>query len=932
MTIPQLRVRTEYSFRQTFAPLPRLAEVLDEIECPAAAIVDPGTWGHGEWAKIARKHAFTPLFGTELIVPQENGFKPVAWVLAAETKAFYRFSSAARKADTDMLELFREAGAGVIRFAGAALRDPECFDYIDVNPASPLSRRRAIELHAACGKPIVITSDNWYPAKSDFSAFSALNGRERVTPQHLCSEDELRKALGSGFDFDLAMFHTYDVAARCASVLPSAPIIQFEGDLSALAQSGKEERLALGHIAAWTPEYEARLIRELAMIAKKQYESYFVIVADLIKWAKQRMLVGPARGSSAGSLVCYLLRITEIDPMPHELLFERFIDITRSDLPDIDIDFSDAKRPQVFEYLAEKYGRENVARIGSISTLGPRSVIAKVVDRMAIPEREKYDVVNVMVEYSSGDARYGHSLEDTMTQTAPGRRFIEAHPEAAVMFEIENHASHTGVHAAGVIVCNEPLSDYCTVGEDYVIQGDKGYSEQVGLLKIDALGLRTLGIIEDAGVVTADELYALKLDDPEVLKVLNDRKYSGVFQFEGTAMRSVATEVDIKSFQEIDHITALARPGPLGGGASNHYIQRAAGREAVTYRHPSMERYLSSTRGVVLYQEQVMMICAEIGQFSWETVSEIRKAMSASKGKEYFDRRGAEFIAGALSIGVPEDDAAIIWAEICTFGAWGMNKSHTVSYAVISYWCAWMKRYHPLEFAAANLRNAKDEDQATDILREIVAEGTQYVAFDVDLSGIKWAAVGGKLVGGFTNLPGIGPAKAYAAVTARDSGKMTPAAREKFVAMAPKFSQLYPIQAAYAPIYADPASIGCREGSEVLLAVDFPTAGGDVLYIGRVVEKKRRDTNEVRLIAKRDGKRHTGDTLFADIVTKDDSGIPIICRIDRYNYEPNGRLALDNLVVGDDLLIRGRRIPGFPMIKVEKIKCLNKPEVFDEKA
>ena len=929
--IPQLRVRTEYSFRQTFAPIPRVVEALKEIGCPSAAIVDGGTWGHAAWAKAAKD--FKPMFGMEHAIERENGKKPLAWCIAESMKQFYNFTTKTVQKECDIEDAYREA-KGVIRFAGAALTDPDCFDYIDLNVGSKLQNERAIRLHDSTGKPLVVTSDNLYPKLSDKAAFLALSGREKVTPQHLLSLDELRTNLGclSSRQFDSAIENAYEIADRAACKLDFAPLITFAGDLRSLAEEGKAVRVTLGHIPFWTEEYEKRLQRELAMIAKKQYESYFLVVSDLVRWAKTKMLVGPARGSSAGSLVCYLLRITEIDPMVHGLLFERFIDITRNDLPDIDIDFSDTKREMVFDYLAEKYGRDKVARIGSISTLGPRSVIAKVVDRMALPEREKYDVMNVMVEYSSGDARYGHSLEDTMTQTDPGRRFIAAHPEAAIMSVIENHASHTGVHAAGVIVCNDNISDYCTVGADYVAQIDKKYSEQIGLLKIDALGLRTLGIIEDAACTTAEELYALTLDDPEVFKVLNDRKYSGVFQFEGTAMRSVATEVDIKSFREIDHITALARPGPLGGGASNHYINRAAGREEVTYRHPSMKEYLEQTRGVVLYQEQVMRICFEIGQFSWEVVSEIRKAMSASKGKEYFDRRGAEFIAGALSIGVPEEDAATIWAEICTFGAWGMNQSHTVAYSVISYWCAWMKRYHPIEFCAANLRSAKDDDQATDILREMTKEGVRYVPFDIDRSDITWRAVDGELIGGFTNLKGIGPAKATAALIARSSGKMTEAAREKFLAITPKFKELYPLQTTYANIYNDPESMGCREGSKVLFAEDFPAAGGDVLYIARVVEKKRRDTNEVRLIAKRDGKVHTGQTLFADIVCKDDTGIPIICRIDRFSYEPMGRCALDDLVVGDDLLIRGKRIPNFPMIKVERLRCLNREVDFNAKA
>ena len=217
-----------------------------------------------------------------------------------------------------------------------------------------------------------------------------------------------------------------------------------------------------------------------------------------------------------------MLRITEVNPLDHDLLFERFIDLNRSDLPDIDIDFSDTKRDMVFEYLAERYGRRNVARIGNVSTLKARSVIARVTERLGIPEKEKFDVLNVLVEYSSGDARYGHALEDTLSQTDPGRRFAAKYPEAAVMFELENHASHTSVHAAGVIVCNDAIADYCTVGPDGVAHLDKPDTERLNLLKIDALGLRTLGVIEDAGVVTGGQLYALQLNDPEVFRVFND--------------------------------------------------------------------------------------------------------------------------------------------------------------------------------------------------------------------------------------------------------------------------------------------------------------------------------------------------------------------------------------------------------------------------
>lgn len=926
--IPQLRVRTEFSFGKAFGPLPMVAATLKKMGCPVAGIVDDGTWGHVRWSKALAKTGVRPIFGTELGVTTEDGRKPTAWVLGTHLSSLYQFSTDARKPEADLKELFAARGEGVLRFAGEALTDPECFDFVDLNPASPLRQRAAYALHRHTLKPLVLTSYNAYPAPENLAAYLAYVDRQSVAPQHLLSLEEMRRAFSflSDAEFDEAAVNTRRVATMCESALDSAPLIRVGGDLVALAREGMWERLRLGHIAEWTPDYEARLVRELAMIATKDYASYFIVVADLVRWAKQRMLVGPARGSSAGSLVCYCLRITEVDPLMHDLLFERFIDVTRTDLPDIDIDFNDQRRELVFQYLSDKYGADRVCRIGSINTLKPRSVMAKVCKKLGIPDGEKFDVLNVLIEYSSGDARFGHGLEETMAQTEPGKRFFAKYPEAQLMTELENHASHSGVHAAGVIVCNDPVSHYCTVNADGVAQIDKPDAEVLNLLKIDALGLRTLGVIEDAGVVTADELYALKLDDPEVLAIFNDRRYAGIFQFEGQIQRRVAADVHISSFEQIDHCTALARPGPLGGGASHHYISRAAGREPVTYRHASMEAYLRPTKGVVLYQEQVMRICFEMGKFPWAVVAEIRKAMSASKGKEYFDRRGGEFVTGATSQGISESDARIIWAEICTFGAWGMNASHTVSYGIISYWCAWMKRYHPLEYAAACMRNAKDDQQALEVLRDIVGEGVEYSPFDIDRSREHWQAVDGKLMGGFMNLKGVGPSKARKAVADRDSGRMTPAARAKLLALPVEFAELFPLRKAHAALYADPEAFGCAAGSRIITANEFPAAG-EVLWLCKVVRKQMRDENEVRRIATRNGRVMQGATLFADLFCVDDCGEPYTLRVDRFDYEPLGRVALENLLAGEDvLLVRGKRILNFPMIKVARMKCINRPE------
>jgi DNA polymerase III alpha subunit len=950
--IPQLRCRTEFSFRDgsrdiaTFAPLSRMADALAAIEAPAAGIVDGGTWGHVKWAKALDKRGVAPLFGVELAIPSDDGRKPRAWALAAETGPFYRFSTAARQEGADIAALFASS-PGLVRFAGAALDDPDCFDYVDINPGSGFAQRRGIELARHTGRPLVLTSDTAYATPADFASFMAISGRTKVTPQHLLPVDEMRRAFPLLDDdaFDLALLHTCEAAERCATKLQAAPMIHFDGDLVAAVEAGAARRVKLGHIAAWTDDYEARLKRELRAIADKGFESYFLIVADLIAWAKTQMLVGPGRGSSAGSLVCYCLGITEVDPMPFGLLFERFIDVTRSDLPDIDIDFS--QQHKCFEYLAEKYGSANVARLGNVNTFQPRTVMGKASEAFGIPKEEVFGLLNALPEYKKGDARFGHSIEDAL-KSDTGRQFLSLHPYAEVMGDLEGHASHTGVHAAGVIVSNVRLDDFCTI-KDGIAQIDKPDAEALNLLKIDALGLSTLAVIEDAGVVTGDELYALKLDDPKVFEVFNEHRFGSVFQFEGQAQRGVSRRIKIESFQQIDHITALARPGPMGSGATERYIARAAGREPVTFMHPSMEAYLAETLGLVLYQEQVMRIAAELGGFSWPVVSELRKAMSGSKGREYFDRRGAEFMEGATARGVPKEQAAAIWAELVAFGGWGMNKSHTCAYSVVAYWCAWMKAYHPLEYAAAGLRQAgtktDGEAKVLELLRELMDEGVDYIAFDPELSQEDWSVQDGKLVGGFRNLVGFGPSKSAAAVRARAAGTMTDKMRAAIAKAPRKYLHLFPIAAEFRDIFIDPEGAGCAPGSEILSSADIMSGAHDgrmVLFIGKVVKKQQRDENEPAKVAKRGGEVKTGQTLYADIHVRDDLGAPIIARIPSYrrrnretrefesaSFEPLGRAALERLETGKDVvLIRGKKIPGFAMLQVLRMKCLTRPEVF----
>lgn len=920
--IPQLRVRTEHSFRKAFGPIKRVVERLAEIDAPAAGIVDDATWGHAKWAKTAT----SPRFGVEVAIPRGEGLRPISWVLGREMRGFYRFSSAVLRESADPEQLLREYAPSLVRFAGAALEDPDLFDYVDINPASPLRQRAAIALAKRTGKPLVATSSAFYPGPTDEGAFLAIGGRETPSPQFLMGEVELRAALPAFSDGEWSKIraNTFEASEAAASKLNKAGLIKVEGDLRALAAQGKAERLASGRLKAWTEVEEARLARELDLIESKDFSSYFLVVADLIRWSKTKMLVGPGRGSSSGSLLCFLIGITEVNPLDHGLLFERFVDLTRSDLPDIDIDFDDSKRELAFEYLSEKYGRDNVARIGSINTLKPRSAMFEACKRLAIPNKDRFDVINVLLEYSSGDARYGHGIEDTFANTEPGRKFLENYPAAEVVTKIENHAWHAGVHAAGVIVSNEPVIDFCTVTPEGIAQTDKKGAEQLNLLKIDALGLRTLGVLSDAGI-SQETLYNLPLDDPKVFEVFNQRRFCDIFQFEGAAMRSVSARVPITSLRSLDHITAIARPGPLVGGSAGHYIDRANGREEPTPPHPFAAESVADTFGVIIYQEQVMNIAKEVGGFSWEGVTFLRKAMSGRMGAEFFDQQGENFLAGATERGMTKEDATALWKSICTFGSWSMNRAHTASYAMISYWCAWAKAYKPLEFAAASLRRAKGDEHAFSILRELAGEGIGYIAFDAEKSQADWAAVDGKIVGGFTSLKGIGPAKAKTLIEKREKGNLTPEDLAKYLPS--KFENLYPIRSKYAAMINDPFKHGCREGSVISPCAEMPEEG-EVLLIGKMFKKTMRDKNEAILRAKRDGAYWKNkQSLFLDFWIIDDSGTPILCRIDPWRFEEIGRPFYEESEVDEtEVLVRGKRIPNFSMLSIIKVRILNRKD------
>jgi hypothetical protein len=530
------------------------------------------------------------------------------------------------------------------------------------------------------GWPLIATHDSFYPTPEDRSFYEILCGRGadlQMHAQHILSEAEWRESVEP---FGLSPAQLEDALAlarraleRSAGIpLPKAslPHPERKATLREMCLHGAEER---GLKVLGDEVYEARLNRELALIEEKDYTDYFYIVSDLCKWAKKNMVVGPARGSSCGSLVCYLLDITDIDPIPYGLIFERFIDVNRDDMPDIDIDFSDKNRHMVFDYLCERYGHDHVARLGTVAMYQPKSSLSEVGTALKIPKWMCDAVADSMLERSGGDARALFKIEDTLATMPAGQRLVQEYPEVAIVTKFEGHPRHNSTHAAGIVVADKPIYEYVAVDErtGSTMCDKKDAEGAFNLLKIDCLGLTQLSVFEDCLELAGkkyDYLLKIPMDDEEAFKVLNEGRWAGVFQFNGIALQSITKQFKVDSFNDIVCVTALARPGPLASGGAHEWVKRRNGSSPIAYPHPIFEPYMNDTLGVVLYQEQVMEIGRNVGDLNWGQVTQLRKAMSKSLGAEYFDQFGDPWKKGAISKGVDPKATVKIWDDLCLSG------------------------------------------------------------------------------------------------------------------------------------------------------------------------------------------------------------------------------------------------------------------------
>lgn len=490
-------------------------------------------------------------------------------------------------------------------------------------------------------------------------------------------------------------------------------------------------------------EYELRIIESMGFV------NYFLIVQDIVNWAKAREIpVGPGRGSGAGSLIAYCLGITELDPLRYNLLFERFLNPDRISMPDIDMDFCYERRGEVVDYIAERYGRDRVAQIITFGTMAGKAAIT--------------DSGRVL-DYPINEVR---RLSAQITKTQALKDLDSSHPVIAVAKQIEGLPRHTSIHAAGVVIGPEPLINLLPLQQtnDTAVctQYEMHTVEDLGLLKMDILGLRTLTIIGDAVKMLAAkgidiDINNLPLDDKSVFDLLTRAETAGIFQIESVGMQKILKSMRPDCFEDLIALVALYRPGPLGSGMVEDYIKCKHGEKEINYLHPLLEPILKETYGVILYQEQTMKIATDLAGFSLAEADTMRRAIGKKKPKELAAQK-SKFIDGCVANRVPQNIAEELFSLIDYFSGYGFNKSHSAAYALISYQTAYLKTYYPVEYMAACLSNTGDPDKIKFFLQECKRLKIKVLLPDINRSDKKFTTENGCIRFGLTAIKNMGDA------------------------------------------------------------------------------------------------------------------------------------------------------------------------------
>ncbi|MEW6411095.1 MAG: DNA polymerase III subunit alpha [Candidatus Zixiibacteriota bacterium] len=645
------------------------------------------------------------------------------------------------------------------------------------------------------GIPLVATNDCHYLRQQDYAAHDALlciqtgkvvsdTDRMRYSTDQIYfkSPQEMESALG---DFKEALENTVHIAESChlelelgKLKLPRFPIptpfVDPDVYLRHLCEEGLRHRYA-----QITDEISVRLNYELGVIKQMGYAGYFLIVKDFCDYARsQKIPVGPGRGSAAGSLVSYALKITNIDPIKFELLFERFLNPERVSMPDIDIDFADRGRDKIIQYVIEKYGSENVCQIITFGTMMARGVVRDVGRVLGMPYSDVDKIAKMVPE------RIGITLETALKEVPELAQLKQTDKRVERLLDysitLEGLARHCSTHAAGVVIAPSALTNYVPLfkgtRDEITTQYDMKMVEEIGLLKMDFLGLRTLTVIDDTLRMVKEsggpeiDIDNLPLDDPEVYKLFARGDTIGIFQFESPGMRDYLRKLTPENLTDITAMNALYRPGPLDSHMIDIYIERKRGAKGIKYLHPKMEQILGSTYGVIVFQEQVLHIANSLAGYSMGAADLLRKAMG-KKDAALMAAQKKEFLQGSDKNKIDRKVAEEVFNQIETFARYGFNKAHATCYAFVAYQTAWLKHYHPREFMAALMSSEiNNSDRIYQLLEECRRMNIEVLPPDINESKVDFSVVDGKIRFGLMAVKNVGEGPARSIVEERING------------------------------------------------------------------------------------------------------------------------------------------------------------------
>jgi DNA polymerase-3 subunit alpha len=588
-----------------------------------------------------------------------------------------------------------------------------------------------LDIAKKTGLPLVATNDCHYLEKDDYEAHDILlciqtascvdqKKRMRMETEELYFKPP--EKMEADFSYaPQAVENTFAIAEQCnveielgkhhfpVYELPEG--VSIDDEFRRLAVEGLEKRLAAKPelSEAKKQEYWDRLNREMDVISEMEFPAYFLIVQDFINWSKNNGIpVGPGRGSAAGSLVAYALRITNLDPIPYNLFFERFLNVERVSMPDIDVDFCERRRSEAIRYVSQKYGEDSVAQITTFGTMKAKAVVRDVGRALGMTFSETDKIAKLIPD------DHKMTIDKALEQEPELSNLALADPKVEKLLHIskrlEGLCRHASTHAAGVVISDKPMTEYLPLYRgkkgEVVTQYDGKRVEKVGLIKFDFLGLRTMTVIEDCLKLIGQQgkpvpdLDSLSLDDPKAYEIFAAGDTDGIFQVESAGMRRYLRMLKPSCFEDVIAMLALYRPGPLESGMVEDFIQRKQGLKPVTYPHPSLEDTLKATYGVIVYQEQVMRIAQVMGNYSLGEGDLLRRAMGKKVAAEMAAQR-QRFLSGARENGIPESKANEVFDLMELFAKYGFNKSHSAAYALISYYTAYLKAHYPVEFMAA---------------------------------------------------------------------------------------------------------------------------------------------------------------------------------------------------------------------------------------